>query len=84
MDYYPTTQFMTPNVYFPEIDTAFRAAAFRGVKVRFLVAKWNHTGADMYQYLYSLNQLANIEVRLFIVPGTFSWRLPVLTSNLVR
>eukprot|EP00698_Gefionella_okellyi_P016441 TRINITY_DN46_c0_g1_i1.p1 TRINITY_DN46_c0_g1~~TRINITY_DN46_c0_g1_i1.p1 ORF type:complete len:421 (+),score=100.90 TRINITY_DN46_c0_g1_i1:39-1301(+) len=69
MDYLPVTQFANPNVYFPEIDTAIRAAAFAGVQVKMMISKWNHSSSDMWQYLYSLNDLENVEVQIFEVPA---------------
>lgn len=40
----------------------------RGVHVRLMAARWNYTDPAMYQYLASLNQLANLEVKIYQVP----------------
>jgi hypothetical protein len=40
-----------------------------GVHVRMLVSLWNHSSADMFQYLTSLNALQNVDVQMFQVPG---------------
>jgi phospholipase D3/4 len=68
MDYYPTTQYMPTNMYWPPIDTALRTAAYNGVSIRFLIGLWNYTDPDMLQYLNSLNALENINVMAFLVP----------------
>eukprot|EP01088_Endostelium_zonatum_P015831 TRINITY_DN4040_c0_g1_i1.p1 TRINITY_DN4040_c0_g1~~TRINITY_DN4040_c0_g1_i1.p1 ORF type:complete len:419 (-),score=89.24 TRINITY_DN4040_c0_g1_i1:52-1308(-) len=74
MDYCPCTLYNKyavppqPEQYWGDIDDAIRAAAFRGVKVRFLAAKWAHTYQETIEYFKSLNQLKNVEVRWFIVP----------------
>lgn len=79
MDYFPTTQFTKPRYYWPRIDDALRAAAFdRKVKVRLLASYWNNTWDDMFNFLYSLDDLQtrygshpyiNMEVKMFIVPA---------------
>eukprot|EP00727_Mastigamoeba_balamuthi_P008344 m51a1_g4131 putative phospholipase d3 (630) ;mRNA; f:191122-195018 len=69
MDYMPASEFMRPNFYWPVLDDAMRDAAFRGVQVRFLVSRWNHTKSDMAMYLRSLDSLSpRISVRWFVVP----------------
>lgn len=77
MDYAPTTLYGKPhNKYWPYIDDAFRRAAFeRGVHVRLLMSRWNHTYTEFYSYLYSLQYMnasltkgGSIEVKLFNVP----------------
>ena len=69
MDYFPTSLYFDTNFYWPEIDDAMRVAAFNSsVEVRLLVSKWNHTYSDMYQWLYSLNSVHHIEVRLMELP----------------
>jgi len=65
MDYFPGTLYVKENFYWPDIDDKLRDAAFRGVHVRFLVSKWNHSKSEMFQYLKSLNQINNIQVKLF-------------------
>lgn len=49
MDYSPTTLYMPDNYYYPEFDTAFRAAPFNkpGVEVRLLIGVWNHTKCEV-------------------------------------
>lgn len=77
MDYFPTTQFTKPRVYWPVIDDAFRRAAFnRRVKVHLLMSHWQHTWDDMKIYLKSLNDLwfksypeVDITVKMFVVPA---------------
>jgi hypothetical protein len=43
MDYLPVVEYVTPMRYWPDIDDALRAAAFRGVQVRFLVSLWDYS-----------------------------------------
>jgi phospholipase D3/4 len=69
MDYMPTTLYTDPKIYWPPIDDAIRAAAFeRDVDVRMLISVWAHTKPAMIQYLYSLEQLAHVTVRLMYIP----------------
>lgn len=68
MDYLPVTMYQNPNVYFAGIDDAIRSAAFLGVQVNMLISKWNHSSDDMWQYLYSLKALKNVNVRIFECP----------------
>jgi phospholipase D3/4 len=68
MDYYPFSEFMNPNFYWPVIDDAIRRAAWRGVKVRLLFSIWGHTPPEATQYWQSLDALHNVEVRAFVVP----------------
>eukprot|EP01105_Mastigella_eilhardi_P013470 TRINITY_DN3072_c0_g2_i2.p1 TRINITY_DN3072_c0_g2~~TRINITY_DN3072_c0_g2_i2.p1 ORF type:complete len:395 (-),score=92.19 TRINITY_DN3072_c0_g2_i2:79-1263(-) len=68
MDYQPTSLYYSTNYYWPEIDDALRSAAFRGVTVRLLVSRWNHTSRSMFQYVSSLDSLNNADVRWFVVP----------------
>jgi len=35
-----------------------------------LISKWNHTSAEMWQYLYSLQALKNVHVKIFECPRT--------------
>uniref|UniRef100_A0A915E246 PLD phosphodiesterase domain-containing protein n=1 Tax=Ditylenchus dipsaci TaxID=166011 RepID=A0A915E246_9BILA len=76
MEYLPATFFMRRNNrYWPNIDNALRAAAFRGVKVDLLVSKWKHTKKEMVPYLKSLLQInpalrsGQISVKVFTVPS---------------
>lgn len=76
MDYAPRTlYYKEKNLVWPNIDLAFKRAAFeRGVHVRLLMSRWNHTWEEFYSYLYSLQDFnaslssGSIEVRLFEVP----------------
>ncbi|KAM9850095.1 5'-3' exonuclease PLD3 isoform 2-T2 [Aulostomus maculatus] len=77
MDYLPLSQFTEPLRFWPDIDTALRAAACtRGVKLRLLVSCWKHSPASMFPFLQSLVALnrppltCDIEVRVFTVPST--------------
>lgn len=73
MDYFPTTQFSSPRIFWPYIDTALRTAAFNRVQVRLLFSYWNNTSPEMFIYMWSLQDLRfkhiDIEVKLFIVPA---------------
>jgi phospholipase D3/4 len=68
MDYLPEAIYMDPKFYWPDLDTAMREANFRGVQVHFLVAHWEHSKPAAVQYLVSLNDLDNIEVKYYVVP----------------
>jgi len=74
MDYFPGTIYLKENYYWPDIDNALRDAAFRGIKVRFLVSKWNYSNPRMFQYLKSLNQIQNIQVKQFEIE---EWKPPI-------
>ncbi|CAG7835664.1 unnamed protein product [Allacma fusca] len=76
MDYFPVTLYTEPPQYWPEIDDRLRSAAInRKVKVRLLMAKWNHTRSNAYRFLHSLADLSStypwvdIDVKMFIVPA---------------
>lgn len=81
MDYFPTTQFTKPRIFWPDIDDALRRAAFnRKVEVKLLASYWNHTWDDMLMFLWSLDALRkyyhsdsygymSVEVKMFIVPA---------------
>lgn len=69
MTYFPAAKYTSPTFYWPVIDDALRNASFRGVSVRFMVAKWAYTSKDMAQYLKSLAALNNIQVKYYVVPG---------------
>lgn len=68
MDYEPFSEFFSTNIFWPDIDNAIRAAAWRGVKVRLLFSIWEHTSPASIQYWQSLNVLDHVEVRAFVVP----------------
>jgi len=84
MDYAPTSFYNRPNFYWPLIDDAIRSAAFnRNVKVRMLISHWNHTNAKIIpQFLHSLDQLKNVDVRWFVVPDLpFNPQVPYTRVN---
>ncbi|EGC37391.1 phospholipase D3 [Dictyostelium purpureum] len=69
MDYTPASLYNRPNTFWPVMDNAIRAAAFnRNVKVRMLISHWNQTNSRIPQWLHSLDQVSNIDVRWFVVP----------------
>ncbi|VDM70751.1 unnamed protein product [Strongylus vulgaris] len=82
MDLIPQTLYMgTNDSYWPVIDDAIRAAAFRGVSVRLLVSNWSHSRPQEFVFLKSLVAIndalprtrhgkGGIEVKLFTVPAT--------------
>ena len=41
--------------YWPKIDDALRAAAFKGLTVRLMGSYWNHTDNDMFHFMRSLS-----------------------------
>ncbi|KAF2069645.1 hypothetical protein CYY_009039 [Polysphondylium violaceum] len=84
MDYAPTSFYNRPNFYWPLIDDAIRSAAFnRNVKVRMLVSHWNHTNSKIIpQFLHSLNEVKNVQVRWFVVPDLpFNPQVPYTRVN---
>lgn len=80
MDYLPQTLYAADgNIFWPELDNAIRDAAFRGVRVRLLLAKWDHTGkptAAVVKSMLDYNgalfgpKKGSIEVKWFVVPAT--------------
>ena len=77
MDYFPMFLFKRPTAYWPVIDDALRRAAVeRGVRVRLMASKWNHTRSTMYSFLRSLDSLRHvgprgrIQAKIFVVPVT--------------
>ncbi|WKX95902.1 hypothetical protein Q1695_012399 [Nippostrongylus brasiliensis] len=83
MDLIPQTLYMgVNNSYWPDIDDALRAAAFRGVSVRLLVSQWDHSRREILPFLRSLlaindalpkrkdHRSGQIKVKLFTVPAT--------------
>ncbi|CAG0887143.1 unnamed protein product [Cyprideis torosa] len=79
MDYFPQALYRggRNNTFWPVIDDALkRAAVDRGVDVRLMASKWNHTRTALTGYLCSLNSIgshvsyASIETRFFQVPFT--------------
>nr|CDJ82523.1 Phospholipase D Transphosphatidylase and Phospholipase D viral envelope domain containing protein [Haemonchus contortus] len=82
MDLIPQTLYMgSNNSYWPDIDDALRAAAFRGVSVKLLISQWSHSRPAEKAFLRSLVAIneglpkerkgtGSISVKLFIVPST--------------
>jgi phosphatidylserine/phosphatidylglycerophosphate/cardiolipin synthase-like enzyme len=61
--------------YYATIDTALRAAAARGVKVKLMVSNWN-TEKPAIAYLKSLSLVPNIEVRIVTLPQASTGFVP--------
>jgi len=68
MDYYPAIIYQDPSTYWPDIDDAIRAAAYRNVSIRMLIGYWDHSLERQHEFLESLAQLPQVEVKYFIVP----------------
>jgi len=64
-----------PKGYWTTLDTAFRDAAARDVKVQIIVADWGLRGRDL-AYLQSLAAIPGIEVRYSTVPQAASGPIP--------
>lgn len=71
MDYMPAVVYQSPSFYWPYIDDAIRAAAYRGVQVSLLIGYWSHSDPAMMPYLDSLDVLSNVEVRLMKIPAVY-------------
>ncbi len=77
MDYFPSSLYTRRVEFWPRIDDALRRAAVeRGVRVRLLLSKWQHSRPDMRRYLRSLTALdgaqrgrVSVEGRMFEVPA---------------
>jgi phospholipase D3/4 len=81
MDYAPTSLFVRPNFYWPLIDDALRAAAFqRNVTVRLLFSVWSQTKGSAYQWMRSLDDIRNINVRVMIIPRAYPRRYHHVSS----
>ena len=77
MDYSPASlydKYGVPPTYWNDLDAALRRAAFRGVQVEVLVSKWEMTFPLEVPYWASLNALANVTVREFVMPATPNYR----------
>jgi len=61
--------------YWPDIDSALRAAAVRGVKVQLLVSDWS-LGSRSLDHLKSLSLLPNLEVRIASIPEASTGHIP--------
>ncbi len=53
--------------YWPALDNAIRAAATRGVKVKFIVSNWNNLEPNI-SYMKSLALIPNIEIKISTIP----------------
>ncbi|KAL6118127.1 uncharacterized protein ACO6RY_15781 [Pungitius sinensis] len=89
MDYLPLSQYTEPLRFWPDIDSALRAAACtRGVQVRLLVSCWKHSPASMFPFLQSLLALnrpplkCDIQGKVFRVTSTAEqMRIPFARVN---
>lgn len=70
MDYTPTSMYVRPDFYWPTIDNEIRAAALRGVKVQLIFSIWNSTNPKELPYWRSLNELTNVEVKVYTIPNS--------------
>ncbi|GMS78307.1 hypothetical protein PENTCL1PPCAC_482, partial [Pristionchus entomophagus] len=81
MDFIPTTLYMKNNSFWPDLDIALRDAAYRGVAVRLLVSKWDHSKKAAIPFLKSMLAIneglpyrngtrGSISIRVFTVPAT--------------
>ena len=61
--------------YYGVIDTALRAAAARGVKVKLLVSNWN-TEKPAIAYLKSIALVPNVEVKIVTLPQSSTGFIP--------
>uniref|UniRef100_A0A914C1F1 PLD phosphodiesterase domain-containing protein n=1 Tax=Acrobeloides nanus TaxID=290746 RepID=A0A914C1F1_9BILA len=75
MDYIPSTLYYSKNsnFFWPKLDDAIRAAAYRGVQVQMLISHWEHSKKEMIPFLKSLLEIngaikGKIQVKLFTVP----------------
>jgi phospholipase D3/4 len=68
MDYSPVTLYQPRPEYWGAIDNALREAAFRGVSVNLLFARWAHTPNATIQFMRSLAALDNVKVKLMEIP----------------
>jgi phosphatidylserine/phosphatidylglycerophosphate/cardiolipin synthase-like enzyme len=73
LDYYPT--YRDKKTYYPVIDTALRAAAVKGVKVKLLVSHWNQDKPAV-DYLKSLSFVPNLEVKIATIPLAKEGKIP--------
>lgn len=68
MDYIPTSMYVSPAFYWPNIDDALRSAALSGVKISLMFSIWNSTNPKELPYWRSLASIPNIEVKTYKVP----------------
>jgi len=53
--------------YWTELDDAIRAAAARGVKVKFILSNWNNKKPNI-DYAKSLSMIPNVEIKISSIP----------------
>uniref|UniRef100_A0A0N5CBK3 PLD phosphodiesterase domain-containing protein n=1 Tax=Strongyloides papillosus TaxID=174720 RepID=A0A0N5CBK3_STREA len=78
MDYLPTTLYMSDdkNFFWGDIDYKIRETIYRGIDVKILLSKWEHTRNETMSYMKSLLDMNNanikgkVEVKFFTVPST--------------
>ncbi|KAJ8399133.1 hypothetical protein AAFF_G00415120 [Aldrovandia affinis] len=75
MEYFPTSRYKRPRMYWPAIEDALKRSAFEHhVSIRLLISCGQNTDPAMLPFLRSLNALhqsagsISIEVKVFIVP----------------
>jgi phosphatidylserine/phosphatidylglycerophosphate/cardiolipin synthase-like enzyme len=61
--------------YWPVLDSALRAAAVRGVKVRLMVSDWV-LGSRALPHLKALTLIPNLEVKVVTIPEAKEGHLP--------
>lgn len=66
--------------YYGVIDSALRAAAARGVKVKLLVSHWS-TEKPAIDYLKSLAMIPNVEIRIATIPTAKEGKIPFARVN---
>ncbi|KAI1723297.1 PLD-like domain-containing protein [Ditylenchus destructor] len=78
MEYLPATVFLrNKNYYWPVIDNAIRAAAYRGINVELLISHWRYSKKDVISHLKSLLQFNDglprkgkrIQIKIHNVPS---------------
>ncbi|KAI1722873.1 PLD-like domain-containing protein [Ditylenchus destructor] len=78
MEYLPATVFLrNKNYYWPVIDNAIRAAAYRGINVELLISHWRYSKKDVIPHLKSLLQFNDglqrkgkrIQIKIHNVPS---------------
>lgn len=74
MEYLPLTYARPPRFY-PVIDTALRAAAVRGVKIKLLVSHWTAEEPGI-KHLQSLAVLPGVEARVISIPQAKGGPIP--------
>jgi len=74
MEYSPKSQYK-PDLYFDDLDGAFRRVAARGVNVKILATDWCMKNPNI-NYLKSISMLPNIEVKLMTIPRLKERYLP--------